>query len=190
MNTYSTIYIHTSRSVLFPHMCMEIPIDYIKKYYVYKERHPDNLVLGIINKNRNYPLMYGCTATITAYDTDHKKVTLLGLERFQKLFALRPRISKARYIYDRNTPKENTWVKQLKVIECLEIISKKHDVKINLRRIKNMNASEFSFTIAASGFFNTNDKYTLLAMKCAGDRLEYEHALLNARFFGRKRNHG
>ena len=186
MNSCSTIYTHALRSVLFPHMYMEIPIDCIKKYHIYKERHSTDLALGIITKNKNYLLMYGCTAKIISYNTDQKKATILGLERFQKLFALHAHITKVRYVYDQNTSKEHTWVTQLKIIECLEIIGKTHDMVINLRRIKNMNATEFSYTIAASGFFNANDKYTLLAAKSARDRLELEHTLLNARFFGGK----
>jgi len=182
MKSRRNIYIHSISSVLLPYMHIELPIDHIKNYHMQRERRGDSLTLGIIYNKKNYPFTYGCTATVVRYDSHHAKATLLGLERFQRLFVSHNHITRVRYIFDHQGERENVWVKQLKVIECLEIIATRYDMKINMRHIRGIPTAEFSFVIAATGFFNSNDRYKLLATKNISERLDLELSLLNTRF--------
>lgn len=186
MATQRLVYAQPTESVLLPYMYMDIPIEYVKMYYMSRERSKRNLPLGIVYAKKDHYFAYGCTAMVTAYHTHTKKATILGLERFQKCFPLYDRVSVVRYIFDHKPQKGNLWVKQLRIIECLDMITKKHNVKIDMRGIKSIRTPEFSFTIATSQFFSLHDRYRLLATKKMEKRLDSELALLNARFI-RKR---
>lgn len=165
-------------------MYMDIPIEHVKKYHMHKERVGEELPLAIVYSKRNHLLAYGCTAMITAYNAHVNRVTVFGLERFQKRISPHRygRIASVRYVFDTEAQKENVWVKQLRIVECLEFIARRHNIKIDMRNIKNIRTPEFSFSIATSQFFNPNDRYKLLKTRTIGERLDVELALLNSRF--------
>lgn len=180
----SLVYALSLSSVLLPHMYMDIPIEHAKKYHMYKERRGEELPLAVVYSSRNHPLAYGCTAMITAYNAHANKVTVFGLERFQKNPSLYRygRTVSVRYIFDKELQKENVWVKQLRIIECLEFIAHYRNIKIDMRNIRNIRTPEFSFTIATSQFFNPQDRYRLLKIRTVSKRLDVELELLNSRF--------
>lgn len=178
------VYTIASPSVLLPHMYMSISIEEVKQYHMYQDQHRSNLPLGIFYAKHNNPFAYGCTAVITSYNDHVNTAIVLGLERFRRYPSLvgNRRIFHARYVFDRAPQNENVWVKQLRIIECLELIRRHHNVKVNIRNIKSIRTPEFSFVIATSQFFSPRERYRLLTIRSVSKRLDIEFELLNSRF--------
>lgn len=180
----SLVYALSVPSVLLPHMYMDIPIEYVKTYHMHRERYSSELPLAIVYSKKNSPLAYGCAAAITTYNAHMSKVTIFGLERVQKQVSLYRygHIVPVEYVFDKDRKKENVWVKQLKIIECLEFIARHNSINIDMRNIKNIRTPEFSFTIATSQLFTLQDRYRLLKTKTVSKRLDISLELLNSRF--------